>query len=379
MTMARDRFSARRWRLPLALLLVALLAATLIPAFAQGTTPPATPLVPNREPAQNALADAAPVAWPLDERAAVEATLAAFIAQGEQAPPEGAILDLPALQSMSDAELAATVMRVYLPLLRRPAELGQQPPPSQTPITPAPITPTPITPTPNPTTGADVSVTIWPKPSIWVARGGTLEYEVRLRNSGTRSANELKLVLPYNRAQLALAYSSLDSKAGDWVSEITSQSVTVTFGALAPGKTRVGKLFMRVGSALPHATLLDVRASYSWRDGATGGGQRANWTPVLVGSGPSDAPYIWVQLTPDRGAPGTQHRVFTNRFLPGEAVTSWLNTPQGVRPLSLRGDADADGAVALSLASTGLARGSYQLVLYGQRSGLTGVATFTVQ
>jgi hypothetical protein len=362
--MARNLLQSA-WRLPLTLLIVALLAAALAPAFAQGG-PPAQPLVPNVEPAELAAVEAP--AWTLDERAAVEAALAAFFAAGEPAPPEGALLDLPAL---SDAELAATY-RIYLPLLRRGPELGQAP-------TPTPVTPTPTPPTPTPS-GADLAVVVWPKPSIWVARGGTLEYEVRLANHGKGTASETKVVFPYNRAQVALASTSLDSKAGDWVSAIDQNSFTVTFGPLGPGKTRTGKLFVKVGGALPHATLLDVRASYSWRDGADGGERRSNWAPVLVGSGPSDAPYVWVQATPDRGPAGTQHRFYTNRFLPGEPVSTWLNMPdRSVRPLSLRGTADGDGALTLTYASTGLARGTYQIVLYGQRSGLTGVATFIVQ
>ncbi|GAB4425818.1 MAG: hypothetical protein OHK0015_06160 [Chloroflexi bacterium OHK40] len=370
--MARNSLQPR-WRVALALLMVVLCAATLAPVFAQGE-PPAEPLVPNVEPATLA-ADPAP--WAAGERAAVEAALAALAERGDLTPPEGAFLELTDVTALSDAQLAATY-RIYLPLLRRRAELGQQPP-TPTPVTPTPVTPTPVTPTPQPGEGADVAVTIWPKPSIWVARGALLEYEIRLHNTGKGAARETKVVFPYNRSQVTLVSSSLDSRAGDWVSAIDQQSFTVTFGNLAEGARRTGKVVVRVASGLAHQTLLDVRASYTWRDGVDGGGQRANWTPVLVGSGPSDAPYIWVQVSPDRGAAGTRHRFYTNRLLPGEAVSTWLNTPQGVRPLTLRGTADADGAVTLDYRSSGLARGTYQLVLYGQRSGLTGVATFIVQ
>jgi hypothetical protein len=363
-TMARNLLHSGR-RLPLALLIAALLAMALVPAFAQGD-PPGEPLLPNVEPAE--LAAEAP-AWTLDERAAVEAALAAFFAAGELAPPEGALLDLPALEALSDSELAATY-RIYLPLMRSRPELGQQPPP----------TPTPVTPTPEPASGADMAVVLWAKPSIWVARGAALEYEVRLANHGKGAASETKVIFPYNRTQVALVSSSLDSKAGDWVSAIDQNSFTVTFGPLGPGKSRTGKIVVKVGGALPHGTLLDVRASYSWRDGADGGQQRSNWAPVLVGSGPSDAPYVWVQATPDRGPAGTPHRFYSNRFLPGEPVSTWLNMPdRSVRALSLRGSADGNGALTLTYASAGLPRGTYQIVLYGLRSGLTGVATFIVQ
>ena len=51
----------------------------------------------------------------------------------------------------------------------------------------------------------------------------------------------------------------------------------------------------------------------------------------------------------------------------------------GVRALDLRGVVDSQGVIILDFSSTGLRRGNYQLVLYGARSQLTGVASFTVQ
>lgn len=73
------------------------------------------------------------------------------------------------------------------------------------------------------------------------------------------------------------------------------------------------------------------------------------------------------------------HRFFTDRFIPGEGIIPWLNTPSGVKPLDVRATADSYGRVRLDLASTGLAPGNYGLVLYGARSNLTAVAGFTVQ
>lgn len=370
--MARIQTHLFRWRLPIALAIVALLAAAIFPAFAEGDPPP-EPLLPNVEPA-GLSADAAetPPIWTLAEREAVEATLAAYFASGQLTPPDGATYSLDELKAMGDGELAAlAARRVYLPLVRRSAELGQ--------ITPTPVTPTPVTPTPRPGTPADVVVTVWPKPSIWVGRGAILEYEIRLKNTGKGDATETRVVFPFNANQVTPAYTSLDSKAGDWVADATASRFTVVFGRLAEGKSRTGKIFVRVAANPNPVPVIDVRASYTWRDGVDGGGQRSNWTPVLIGGGPSDAPYIWVRVTPDRGGAGTQHSFYTDRFLPGEGVSAWLNTPWGVQALNLRGTADGNGAVTLAYRTSGLPRGNYQMVLYGQRSGLTGVAGFTVQ
>jgi len=364
--MTRITLQSSPARLLAALLMLAALVLVLSPAFAQGHSP----LVPNIEPAEAGLA----VASPPSEAEAVATALAAFATLPQPAlPPEGALLDLPA-DTMSGATLSAA-STIYLPLISRPRDSGSAP----TPVTPTPVTPTPVTPTPEPDKPANIAVVLWAKPSIWVARGALLEYEIRVINDGSGGTDGIDVVLPYYREQYTLEYTSLDSKRGDWVSRIDQNSFSVHFGPLDNGARRSGKLFLRVNASMPYQTILNVRATYSWAGGGSGNSRLSNWAPVLVGSGPSDAPYVWVAASPDRGPAGTTHSFFSNRFLPGEVVSTWLNTPQGVRALSLRGSADAQGSLTLRYASTGLAKGNYQIVLYGNRSGLTGVASFIVQ
>jgi hypothetical protein len=343
-------------RLFTALLILAALVAVLRPVFAQDN-PPNPPLVPNEEPT----AELATAATPLDERAAVEAALADWLAQGAPTvPPEGALLELSAVASV------AQVNQIFIPLVRSALrDPGQAPP-----------TVTPVTPTPEPTPPADVAVTIWPKPSIWVERGGLLEYEIRLVNYGRGTAQRTQVTLPYNRNQFTVASSRLNSSKGDWVSALDPQSFTVTFGPLRPGERRSGVIVLRVNSALAHATLIDMRASARHDDGTN----RSNWAPVLVGNGPSDSTFAWVAVDPTSGPLGTRYNFMSNRFMPGETVTTWLNMPGGsISPLDLRGTANNDGSVWLSLTNNSLRPGTYQLVLYGNRSGITGVASFTVR
>lgn len=345
----------------MALLLIVLLLAALGPAFAQ-EGPPAEPLLPNIEPDAQSLADMP--AWARSEQAAVEAALAAYLADNR------AGLDAPGLPELSAEAQAAALTRIYLPLVQRSAGPNQGP--GQIP---------PPTPTPEPPVKtANVVVAIWPKPSIIVGRGAWLEYEIRLRNTGEGTATQTEVVFPYNRQQVTLSHTSLDSRAGDWMRAIGDNSYTVSFGSLGPGAERIGRVFLRVGENLPNQSLLDVRARYSWQDQGSGGSRNANWTPVLVGSGPADAPYFWMSVTPTQGAAGTLHRFFSNRLLPGEGVSTWLNVPGGgVRALDLRGVADSQGMVTLDYRSSGLTPGVYQLVLYGQSSRLTGVVSFVVQ
>ena len=84
-------------------------------------------------------------------------------------------------------------------------------------------------------------------------------------------------------------------------------------------------------------------------------------------------------MAPTVGQAGTIHTFDSNRFMPGEGIITWLNTPSGVRALDLRGVVDSQGAIVLKFSSAGLSPGNYELVLYGARSQLTGVASFTVR
>jgi hypothetical protein len=240
--------------------------------------------------------------------------------------------------------------------------------------------PDPTMPTPRPRLpkSADVAVTIWAAPSIRVARAGTLEYQVRVKNYGHGIAQSTTVDLPYNKQQVQVRDSRF-SRAGDWISELNDDTVAATFGPIAAGESASGTIVFHVGANLPNDTVLSVRATYSWSDSARDGEGRSNWAPVLVGGGNDSAPWAWAIVSPTAGAAGTTHRFFSDRFIPNEGIITWLNTPTGVRPLELRGLADGMGRAYLDFKSTGLAPGTYQLVLYGARSDLTGVATFNVR
>jgi hypothetical protein len=223
-----------------------------------------------------------------------------------------------------------------------------------------------------------VAVTLWPAPSIRVARDGALAYEIRIRNYGDGDAEAIRVRLPYNERQLTVTGSKFNDP-DDWVSELKDDHVTVTFGRLRSDKSRTATIFFRVNRALPDNTVLSMRAAHTWSDERRDGHGSSNWAPVLVGGGNDSAPWVWVQVDPFAGKAGTTHHFFSDRFIPGEGVVTWLNTPDGVKPLDLRGIADPMGRVWIDLKSSGLRPASYQIVLYGMRSNLTGVASFNVQ
>ena len=173
--------------------------------------------------------------------------------------------------------------------------------------------------------------------------------------------------------------SRLDRDKGDWVSRVTDREVEVIFGSVDGKAERRGLLVFEVATTLANGTILDMRPSSIWWDSDSDEGPyRANWAPVIVGDGPATAPWVATGVTPTVGRAGTIHTFDSNRFMPGEGIVTWLNTPSGVRALDLRAVVDSQGAVVLTFSSADLRTGNYQLVLYGARSQLTGMASFTV-
>jgi hypothetical protein len=239
-----------------------------------------------------------------------------------------------------------------------------------------PPAPTP-TPTPRLAKPADLAITIWPSPSIIVIHGQALIYELRATNYGKGQATRVVVTLPYANQQMIVIDSRLTDPR-DWVSEVTADHVEVTFGPVTAGEERTAAIVFRVRETLADRTVISMRADYRWDDHRNGGAWRSNWAPVVSGAGNESAPWVPVLIDPIGGFAGTTHHFSTDRFIPSEGIYTWLNTPQGVRPLELRGVADLLGRVWLDFASTGLQSGTYQLVLYGARSKLTGVATFSV-
>jgi hypothetical protein len=238
-------------------------------------------------------------------------------------------------------------------------------------------TPPIATPTPRPAKSADVAITIWPSPSIIVIRGQTLVYELRTTNYGKGEATRALVTLPYTNQQM-IVIDSRFTDPRDWVSEVAADHVDVTFGSVAAGAERTAAIVFRVRDTLADRTVISMRATYSWDDHRNGGAWRSNWAPVVTGAGNESAPWVPVLIDPIGGFAGTTHHFYTDRFIPGEGIYTWLNTPRGVQPLELRGAADLLGRVWLDFSSAGLRSGTYQLVLYGARSNLTGVSTFYV-
>src|SRR5688500_8073646 len=170
----------RRAALALALLLSIFgLLLTTSRAAAEGDRPAAPIVVPPIE--TTAYAASGSPANPFPTTTTMTDTVQAAVVELSQLPqPWQPPADALAVTSppIDDIGAQAVRYRAFLPVTIRPR--GIQPPPP-------------------PPAVADVAVTIWPKPSIRVIRGGVLSFEIRLANYGAGSADTTRVRVPYSR------------------------------------------------------------------------------------------------------------------------------------------------------------------------------------
>jgi hypothetical protein len=242
------------------------------------------------------------------------------------------------------------------------------------------------TPTPPPAPQPTLDVVLRASPYSQVERDSTLRYELRVRNSGRGNARGLAVRFSFD-ARLILQDARLDRSRGDWVSGVEATNrvtsrVVVTFGAVRAGEARSGTLILRVdGRRIANGDSLGARATFPCSDNQA---EECRSNTLLHEVGRQNSPpvqndQIRLTVAPDRGPPGTLHRFSSERYLPGERVVTWLNTPGGVRALDLTATADRLGRIAFELPSSGFAVGDYGFVAYGIISDITGVGPFRVQ
>jgi len=227
---------------------------------------------------------------------------------------------------------------------------------------------------------ADVWVTIRPSPSIRVEKNSRLAYELRVRNYGRGDADRVLVTLPYDNQQLTVRDSRLDEEAGDFVSQVTDSSVTVTFGPVTAGEERTGALFFLVDGDLADDSAIAPRATYSWNDARGGGSRRTNFAPVLVGSFDNTSPFVFVSVEPPTAPRGTTFRFFSDRFNPNERINVALELVGSGERFNVDTELRADdaGVIRLDYNSIDVTPGAYAMYFFGERSQLTAVAEFFV-
>jgi hypothetical protein len=225
-----------------------------------------------------------------------------------------------------------------------------------------------------------VVVVIWATPSVQVARGDLLTYQIQVKNFNRSAKDNVRVYIPYDSSQLTIVGAEFED-ADDWVSELSPVHVLVTFPKLGGGETRTASLQARVANDLPDGTVITTWPSYSWANSETTDDPRSsNAMPVVVGPTSETSPFVWTGVQPQRGPVGMTFGFFSDRFLPYEEVMASLAVPGDVtadQDLSVQ--ADPQGRVWISFWSGKLQPGTYDMLLEGEWSNLQGKATFTVE
>lgn len=224
-------------------------------------------------------------------------------------------------------------------------------------------------------------VVVWPVPGVQVARGDILAYQVQVKNFGRNPHSNVRVYLPYDARQLTIVDARFDQSQG-WISELGGGHVLIGFDEIEGGRSVKGTLYARVAGDLPDGTIINMWPSLSWRNSRTehpGDAKKGNAAPVIVGATNISSPFVWMDVTPDRGTAATSFRFFSNRFVPDEAVEAVLVTPTGNQRLAERLPVDNEGQMYLEIPGGSLSPGSYQLVVRGILSNLQAVQGFVVE
>lgn len=225
-----------------------------------------------------------------------------------------------------------------------------------------------------------VAVVVWPTPSIRVARGDILTYEVVAKNFSRDAHTNIRVFLPYDQTQITIVGAEFEDPAQDWVSELSGAHVLVSFRELEGGESRTATIYARVANDLPDDTIINMWPSYSWNHNRS---QRnalsSNAAPVLVGAANEHSPFVWMNVEPDSGSTTDTYRFFSNRFVAGETIDAVLVAQGRTDPIETYvADADTKGQLWLNTGGEALPPGTYELFARGRLSDLQGVATFTV-
>lgn len=225
---------------------------------------------------------------------------------------------------------------------------------------------------------ARVAVTLRAEPGIQVARGAILTYKLRVKNDGDVDVADVLIYMPYDPGTITLIGTEFAQPA-DWVTAIAPDHLMIKFGQLKVEQQRTAQLQMRVAASLPDNTVINMWAGYSWSgDVGASAAKSSNAAPVLVGPTNETSSWVWMTVTPTQGPGGTTYTFFSDRFLPGEQIFTWLNSSDGAIGTDFSTEADENGRVQFDYANAALTPGSYQMVLLGKRSELTAVTNFVV-
>lgn len=236
------------------------------------------------------------------------------------------------------------------------------------------------------------SVSVYVTPS---SQGSDLIYQVVASNNGKGPAQNTSITIPYNDELLDLVDVSIAGGPA-WVAERDNDSLTVKIEKLTSGgDSRTINVRFSSDANLSSGEVLGERLSYTWNDSEGSASAQTNLPILNAGKSHFD-----LNVNP-ASAPAKTVRGFRSDaiFAPGELVTFWYNSPDGVaHELEVKGvslvdaastktkdnggafiAADQNGVIYAEFDANSLPAGSYSLVARGSTTGYIATTVFEVE
>lgn len=206
-------------------------------------------------------------------------------------------------------------------------------------------------------------------------------FNLTVKNTGPGKANGFRLEFPID-PNLEILSAAFDSPKS-WVTAVNSDKMLMELGSFESGGALTVKATIRV--SIKQNAVAGTKISLKVKGFATWGGGPALQTSsnsvgfTLGNSSSGDASQGAIQFI-SANVTGGGVIIVGSIFIPNEHISAWINLPDGtVKGLgSGIALADQDGLVSLLYVMSGGTAGDYSLVLYGERSGVQGVAAFTL-
>jgi hypothetical protein len=202
--------------------------------------------------------------------------------------------------------------------------------------------------------------------------------QLAIQSKGTGRTTSFRMEWPIDLHLEVLSASFSDP--GGRVTELTKDLMKLELGPIGAGETHGAIIRVAIKPDTPLGTRIIARFKgfAAWEGGAVIESSSNPISFVVRGSNSGDGSIQSLKTTvlPAQTAVLIEGDI----FIPEEPIVAWFNLPGGgtqpvdVGPLR----ADKTGAIKYTYDLIGLASGDYSLVFYGQRSGMQGVASFTV-
>jgi hypothetical protein len=203
----------------------------------------------------------------------------------------------------------------------------------------------------------------------------------RVKNMGHGKAEQVRLLLPIDPT-LVIGYGEFDNPKV-WISSLTDTEVTVSLPALEKEQEVTGNVIFRPKSdpAPGVGTRVTLRFTLKYDDAAGQVARKSNAVTFTFGNANRDVSEGLVMLlVPDvaQVQKGEKISLTGDFFIPNERVNVWYTTSEGISLSLGQGLAGTEGSYKFELDTAQLAPGSYQVVLYGNRSMISGATNLIV-